>query len=99
MDMLPACLKGHVAMLGQRQDRVLVWVPVFSAIEIPKFSQCVGQGDRTLSPHMLVESSRLQVSRLRVVLLFAVCVPCWHQQAENGLRNIWASHPMAECPA
>lgn len=67
MDRLPACLKGPVAMLGQRQDRVLVWVPVFSATEKSQvFPMCVGQGDRTLSPYMLVESSWLQLSRLRV---------------------------------
>ena len=68
MDMLPACLKGHVAMLGQRQDLVLVlgaWV--LSHRKSPKFSQCVWvRGDRPLSPYMLAESSWVQVSRLRV---------------------------------
>ena len=89
MDRLPACLKGHVAMLGQRQDRVLVWVPVFSAIEKSQvFPMCVGQGDRTLSPYMLVESSWVWVSRCTVALLFVVCVPCWHQQVRMGDRGI-----------
>lgn len=54
---------------------------------------CVGQGDRTLSPYMLVESSWLQLSRLRVCASLCSLCPVLHQQAENGLKNIWASHP------
>lgn len=45
MDMLPACLKGHVATLGPRQDPVLILgARVLSHRESPKFSNMYGTG-------------------------------------------------------
>lgn len=53
MDMLPACLKGHVAMLGQRQDPVFILgVYVLSYKKSPKFSNVYGPGNRTLPLHV-----------------------------------------------
>ena len=92
MGMLPACLHGHMAMLVQKQDLVLVLnACVLNHRKSPKkdFSQCAwDRKDRALSPHMLVESSWVRVSRFRVVLLFVICVPCWHQQVRMGDRGI-----------
>lgn len=93
MDMLPACLKGHAAMLGQRQHPVLVLgTCVLSHGRVPSFPNVCGQG-RQNPASLCVSQERLGPE---FVLLFAVCVPCWHQQAEDRQRNIWAAHPMAE---
>ena len=92
MGMFPACLNGHMAMLGQRQDLVLILnACVFNHRKSPKkdFSQGAwDRKDRALSPYMLVESSWVWVSRCTVALLFVVCVPCWHQQVRMGDRGI-----------
>lgn len=55
MDMLPACLKGHVAMLGQRQDPVLILGACVLSHRVPSFPICVGQGRQN--------SASLRVSR------------------------------------
>lgn len=46
MDMLPACLKGHVATMGQRQDLILVLgaCDLSHRKESQLFPMCVGQG-------------------------------------------------------
>lgn len=67
MNMLPACLKDHVAMLGQRQDPVLILgACVLSHRESQVFQHVWDRRDRSLPPYVLLESSWLQVSRLRV---------------------------------
>lgn len=45
MDMLPACLKGHVAMLGQRQDLSSSWYLCLQPQKEPRFSQWAGVGE------------------------------------------------------
>lgn len=41
-DVLPACLKGPVAMLGQMQDHVLVLGACVLSHRVPSFPTCVG---------------------------------------------------------
>lgn len=42
MDVLPACLKGHVAMLGQTQVLVLVLGACVLSHRVPSFPTCMG---------------------------------------------------------
>lgn len=91
MDMLPACLKDHMAMLGQRQDLVLVLgACVLSHRALWRQNSASLYASRELlGPGIKAQS-----------LCFSLqSVPCWHHQAEDGQRNIWASHLMAEDPA
>lgn len=51
MDMLPACLKGHVAMVGQRQDLVLVLGACVLSHTESQIFQCVWDGET--EPYLL----------------------------------------------
>lgn len=99
MDMLPACLRVR-GNAGPKAGPVLVLMP----IPQPQKEPCafpVKTGWET-EPCLHKDEPRAPGARYlgsEFVLLFASLCSCWHQQAENGQRKIWASHLSAGHPA